>query len=61
MSGERDLIAYAMARLPATLSSVGPLLQPVLAALLAAVLPGVAMHAPQIAGGIIMPAGIGKS
>ena len=61
MSGERHLIAYAIAHLPVTLSSVGMLLQPVIAALLAAVLPGEAMHAPQIAGGIIMPAGIGKS
>jgi hypothetical protein len=40
VSGERHLIAYAMARLPETLSSVGLLLQPVIAALLAAVLPG---------------------
>jgi drug/metabolite transporter (DMT)-like permease len=48
-----------MAHLPATLSSVALLLQPVIAALLAAVLLGEAMHALQIAGGIMMLAGIG--
>jgi drug/metabolite transporter (DMT)-like permease len=55
----QSLIAYAMAHLPATLSSVALLLQPVIAALLAAVLLGEAMHALQVAGGIMMLAGIG--
>jgi drug/metabolite transporter (DMT)-like permease len=50
-----------MAHLPATLSSVGLLLQPVIAALLAAALLGEAMLALQIAGGIMMLAGIGMA
>jgi drug/metabolite transporter (DMT)-like permease len=57
----QSLIAYAMAHLPATLSSVGLLLQPVIAALLAAALLGEAMHALQIAGGVMTLAGIGIS
>jgi drug/metabolite transporter (DMT)-like permease len=57
----QSLIAYAMAHLPATLSSVGLLLQPVIAALLAAALLGEAMLALQIAGGIMMLAGIGMA
>jgi drug/metabolite transporter (DMT)-like permease len=55
----QSLIAYAMAHLPATMSSVGLLLQPVIAALLAAVLLGEALQALQIAGGVMMLAGIG--
>ena len=55
----QSLIAYAMAHLPATLSSVALLLQPVIAALLAAVLLGEALQPLQIAGGIMMLAGIG--
>ena len=55
----QSLIAYAMAHLPATLSSVALLLQPVIAALLAAALLGEALHALQIAGGVMMLAGIG--
>jgi drug/metabolite transporter (DMT)-like permease len=55
----QSLIAYAMAHLPATLSSVALLLQPVIAALLAAVLLGEAMHGLQIVGGLMMLAGIG--
>jgi len=54
----QSLIAYAMAHLPATLSSVALLLQPVIAACLAALLLGEAMHGLQIAGGIMMLAGI---
>lgn len=55
----QSLIAYAMAHLPATLSSVALLLQPVIAALLAAALLGEAMYPLQIAGGLMMLAGIG--
>lgn len=55
----QSLIAYAMAHLPATLSSVALLLQPVIAALLAAALLGEAMYPLQIAGGVMMLAGIG--
>jgi len=55
----QSLIAYAMAHLPATLSSVGLLLQPVIAALLAAALLGEAMYALQIVGGVMMLIGIG--
>jgi len=55
----QSLIAYAMAHLPATLSSIGLLLQPVIAALLAAALLGEAMVPLQIAGGIMMLVGIG--
>ena len=55
----QSLIAYAMAHLPATLSSVALLLQPVIAALLAAVLLDETMFPLQIAGGVMMLAGIG--
>lgn len=55
----QSLIAYAMAHLPSTLSSVGLLLQPVMAALFAWVLLGEYMGPIQIAGGIIVLAGIG--
>ena len=55
----QSLIAFAMAHLPATLSSVALLLQPVIAALLAAVLLGEAMYPLQIAGGVMMLVGIG--
>jgi drug/metabolite transporter (DMT)-like permease len=55
----QSLIAYAMAHLSATLSSVALLLQPVIAACLAAVLLGEAMHMQQVAGGVMMLAGIG--
>ncbi len=55
----QSLIAYAMAHLPATFSSVGLLLQPVMAALFAWVLLAETMGPMQIAGGIIVLAGIG--
>jgi len=55
----QSLIAYAMAHLPATFSSVGLLLQPVMAALFAWVLLAETMGPVQIAGGIIVLAGIG--
>ncbi len=54
----QSLIAYAMAHLPATLSSVGLLLQPVAAALFAWVLLGEALVALQVAGGVMVLVGI---
>jgi drug/metabolite transporter (DMT)-like permease len=55
----QSLIAYAMAHLPATFSSVGLLLQPVMAALFAWVLLGEAMGVVQIVGGALVLAAIG--
>jgi len=54
----QSLIAYAMAHLPATFSSVGLLLQPVMAALFAWVLLGEALGAIAIAGGAAVLVGI---
>jgi drug/metabolite transporter (DMT)-like permease len=54
----QSLIAHAMAHLPATFSSVGLLLQPVMAALFAWVLLGESLAALQIAGGMLVLAGI---
>lgn len=54
----QSLIAYAMAHLPATVSSVGLLLQPVLAALFAWVLLGEALGWLQLAGGVAVLIGI---
>jgi drug/metabolite transporter (DMT)-like permease len=54
----QSLIAYAMAHLPATLSSVGLLLQPVMAAVFAWVLLGETLGAVEIAGGIAVLVGI---
>ena len=54
----QSLIAHAMADLPATFSSVGLLLQPVMAALFAWVLLGESLGALQIAGGILVLIGI---
>jgi drug/metabolite transporter (DMT)-like permease len=54
----QSLIAYAMAHLPATFSSVGLLLQPVMAALFAWVLLGEKLGALAIAGGIAVLVGI---
>ncbi|MBX9811568.1 MAG: DMT family transporter [Burkholderiales bacterium] len=54
----QSLIAYAMAHLPATFSSVGLLLQPVMAALFAWILLGETMGAVQIAGGVLVLIGI---
>ncbi|MBI3935675.1 MAG: DMT family transporter [Betaproteobacteria bacterium] len=54
----QSLIAYAMAHLPATFSSVGLLLQPVMAAIFAWILLGEDMGALQMAGGVIVLAGI---
>jgi len=54
----QSLIAYAMAHLPATFSSVGLLFQPVMAALFAWILLGEVLGATGIAGGIIVLVGI---
>ena len=54
----QSLIAYAMAHLPATASSVGLLAQPVLAALFAWVLLGEALGWLQFAGGVAVLLGI---
>jgi drug/metabolite transporter (DMT)-like permease len=54
----QSLIAYAMAHLPATFSSVGLLLQPVMAALFAWILLGEMLGAFEIAGGCIVLIGI---
>ncbi len=54
----QSLIAYAMAHLPATFSSVGLLLQPVMAALYAWILLGEALGWLEIAGGIAVLVGI---
>lgn len=55
----QSLIAYAMAHLPATFSSVGLLFQPVMAALFAWVLLGETMGWLQITGGVVVLIGIG--
>ena len=55
----QSLIAYAMAHLPATFSSVGLLLQPVMAALFAWTLLGESLGWIEIAGGILVLIGIG--
>jgi drug/metabolite transporter (DMT)-like permease len=54
----QSLIAYAMAHLPATFSSVGLLFQPVMATLFAWLILGEAVGALQLAGGITVLAGI---
>ena len=54
----QSLIAYAMAHLPATLSSVGLLLQPVMASLFAWILLGETLGAAGFAGAVLVLAGI---
>lgn len=54
----QSLITYAMAHLPATFSSVGLLLQPVMAALFAWVLLGETLGWLEIAGGVVVLIGI---
>jgi drug/metabolite transporter (DMT)-like permease len=54
----QSLIAYAMAHLPATFSSVGLLLQPVMAALFAWILLGETLGWFEIAGGVVVLIGI---
>ncbi len=54
----QSLIAWAMAHLPATFSSVGLLLQPVIAALFAWVLLGETLGGMAIAGGVAVLVGI---
>ena len=56
--GGQGLIAYAMAHLPATFSSVGLLLQPVVAAILAWLVLSEALTALAIAGGVLVLIGI---
>jgi drug/metabolite transporter (DMT)-like permease len=57
-AGGQGLIAYALAHLPAAFSSVGLLLQPVLAALFAWALLAEPLSPLQIAGGAVVLAGI---
>ena len=57
-SAGQGLIAYALAHLPAAFSSVSLLFQPVMAAVFAWVLLGEPLVALQIAGGLIVLAGI---
>ena len=52
------MIAYALAQLPAGFTSVGLLLQPVMAALFAWMLLGEPLGAMQVAGGAVVLAGI---
>ena len=54
----QSLIAYAMAHLPATFSSVGLLFQPVMATLFAWLILGESVSALQLAGGITVLLGI---
>ena len=54
----QSLIAYAMAHLPSTLSSVGLLLQPVMASLIAWILLGETLGAVAIAGAALVLIGI---
>ncbi|HLX80238.1 MAG TPA: DMT family transporter [Burkholderiales bacterium] len=54
----QGLIAYALAHLPAAFSSVGLLFQPVMAALFAWALLGESLSTLQIAGGMVVLAGI---
>ncbi len=55
----QGLITYAVAHLPASFSSVGLLLQPVMAALFAWALLGEVLTAVQAIGGLVVLAGIG--
>ena len=54
----QSLIIYAMAHLPATFSSIGLLLQPVVAACFAWILLGERLGAVEIAGGLVVLIGI---
>ena len=57
-AGGQGLIAFSLAWLPATFSSLTLLIQPVVATVLARLLLGEPIGAPQIAGGTIVLAGI---
>ncbi len=57
-AGGQSMIAYALAHLPAAFGSVGLLLQPALAALIAWYLFGESLDLSQLAGGVIILAGI---
>ena len=56
--GGQGLIAYALAHLPAGFSSVGLLLQPVVAAILASLILAESLSALQIMGGVVILLGI---
>ena len=56
--GGQSLIAYALAHLSAAFSSVGLLVQPVTAAILAWLILSETLGAPQVLGGIVVLAGI---
>jgi drug/metabolite transporter (DMT)-like permease len=57
-AGGQGLIAYALAHLPAAFSSVGLLFQPVMAALFAWWLLSESLVPLQVAGGLVVLAGI---
>lgn len=57
-AGGQGLITYSLAHLPAAFSSVGLLLQPVMAAAFAWTLLGEPLAAPQVAGGAVVLAAI---
>lgn len=57
-AGGQSLIAYALAHLPAAFSSVALLTQPVIAAILAVIVLGEAPGWLQVAGGLVVLAGI---
>jgi len=57
-AGGQSLIAYAFSRLPAAMSSVGLVLQPLMAALFAWLLLGESMTPWQLAGGVVVLGGI---
>jgi drug/metabolite transporter (DMT)-like permease len=57
-AGGQSLIAYSLAKLPAAFSSVSLLLQPVMAGVFAWILLGEPLVALQIAGGLVVLAGI---
>ena len=57
-AGGQSLVAYALAHLPAALSSLSLLIQPVAAAILAWLILGERVGAYQVAGGIIILCGI---
>jgi drug/metabolite transporter (DMT)-like permease len=56
--GGQSLIAYALARLPAAVASVGLLVQPVTAALAAAALLGERITVPQVLGMVLVLGGV---
>jgi len=57
-AGGQTLIAYGLSRVPAAIGSVALLVQPIMAALYAALLLGEALTPAQLCGGIVVLAGI---